>query len=369
MKQLIVLFGLLLAAAGCTKENNEFPTGEQSFDFTRAGEADEAETGRTYRFMVYSADSTMYRYTGTYVNSANPMQAGILVPCQVDDEGTLVLTDGQEYNPDWGVHLVNRTYSISVVSPAVKFNAGTWNTFDIHRNKPILATGPQQVAIDGYGIYAMNHPLIDRRMRIEGINFIKADGIQDFSLSNVTIVNAGLSGLYHANNHKVEPLGADPVITVYPVGDTEKDDFAAKYPAYEGELYYTYIDRGSDPAAGADDDGKMPVFLFHSCFGQHGVLPLALRFDMTMNGNTNQMRLPLVGENFAFEPSKTYRLNLTVKTTLITLQIEILHDSDWDDGSTGSEEVGKGTEVITVGSWNLNNWNNGGNPGNPEVIG
>jgi len=79
----------------------------------------------------------------------------------------------------------------------------------------------------------------------------------------------------------------------------------------------------------------------------------------------------LVGENFAFEPSKTYRLNLTVKTTLITLTVEILHDSNWDDGSTPPEDVGKGTEIITLGSWNLNDWQNGstGNPDDPEIIG
>lgn len=160
-------------------------------------------------------------------------------------------------------------------------------------------------------------------------------------------------------------------ITHAKLGQAEKEAFATAFPAYEGELYYSCVDRGTDPVVGAADDGQMPVFLFHSCFGENDVLPLALRFDMTMNGNTNQMRLPLVGENFAFEPSKTYRLNLTVKTTLITLTVEILHDSNWDDGSTPPEDVGKGTEIITLGSWNLNDWQNGstGNPDDPEIIG
>ena len=356
----------LLALAACTSEETPVETGGKETQdvaateiaLTRAGTSRAPNT--TYRVMVYQADGKTFQYTGTYRYA--PERPHVLVPCQVDTDGGVVTP----YHPQSGVHLLNGTYSMSVVSPALPYIAGTFNPIVVPGfDEPFLVSNPELVTINHYNIYQLQNSLRDMRIRIAEVRFNRGSNLPagtDFEIlaldagdptSSVTLVNAGNSGLYHANDRRFEPtVDGDGNIINNPV-------MPLVAPGGDAPRYRT----GGE------------AYVFATTYGTGGVLPLKLGFRLQMKkggvpaGHVQEVYVPLLMEDFEMLPSHTYTFNIDVNATWVKIRIGIYDANNWETGDAGAPwSIGDDPETIELKPFDLENWETG-NGGTPEPIG
>ena len=346
MKKIILLILPALLWVSCTKESTT-EAGEAHeirFALTRTGENPPAD-GTTFRIMAYSQNGASFVASGTYVYKSDS-EYGILVPCRVNNDGTLA--NGGTYEPTYGLKLINNIYTMALISPAALYTDGTFLTFPVNREVPFFASTPEQITIAGYNIYSFTEPVADKRIVIDEVTFLKGENLPvstEFAITDVELLNAGQSATYHANSMKVDinPADAAPQISIREATPAEQTTNPA--------LRYVTTN---------------PTYAFHTTYGKNDVLPLMLKFDLTYSA-TKTVRVP-ISSLVDFQPSKKYRFNFTVSTVYVVITVDIYDNNQWEPGNNdGQEEIGNPTETIDLGTWEIGQWETGNEDG-PEIF-
>jgi hypothetical protein len=289
-------------------------------------------------FRVAEFNNPSSTANGTYCYRTDNPRLGTLVPCAVDATTGAYKSD----NDDSGLALVDGTYNLSVVSPALPLlasaTAGSYYSVDVAKEFYVMPLF--KVITAGYTIYSFpsNSIMKDRRSKL--VLKVYQGASSSFTISNVKLTGHGKTGKYYPYTDLAQPDG-DGTTGGVPIT-------LAAYTTYgKGNLIYE-----------TTDGNEIPVFA--SNYNDPNIKVPNIEFTLSMQdakGKTVSLpvKIPL---QYNLQPMNTYTININVKSAILEVTFDVL---DWVTGQKEynvTTNIGEDPLVISFSSL-VDDWNKG----------
>lgn len=327
MKKYTYMLLLPALITGCDKNENVLVENEEKtpVELVLTYAADPA-ANTTYRVMCYDEKNETYISTGTY--RFDPARPRSMMPCEVDTDGTWTGTDDSSYALAVNSNLLDY---ITIVSPARAFTGGTFNSFTLSRDEAFWATSPKAWKLTGYRIMNQGENLKDLRSRIAFAFYKGINTMDEITVSNITLTDAGSTAKWIPNTGTITTDGTTPTI---PMREANSMELGA-----EPNLLFV---------------NQKPEYVFASTYGTGGVKTIKVDFELKIGSRTTNERYILAQ---TLEKMKYYKFSFNVTSKTITLSLSVYDlggdNHQWQASVIEPETIGNPESTLTLGTWTI----------------
>ena len=322
-----------------------------------------AEIGTTFRIMAYGCqEDNLFNCvaSGTYSLLDGKEFGGVkyLSASELTDEGIFIKEDGTKALAVPYSELERENFYISYISPGMKHSNGG---FTVDFSKAFYSSDVQTAQLHNYGIVELSGELIDRRAKI-GFR-IYEDAV------NVTVTDFRIEGAgntYWPATRQVTPNDALLDISSR-LKEVQPNTDKLKYECNGDDMPFILsgIYAPKDTVIRCIANNK-------TVYGE--ISPkaenikesgyLVVKFNLTVDGKTSAMEVPLTKKVPELLPLTTYMYNIKITSEYIKTILEISSMSgpnSWDDVEVGFE-IKDNTITVDLGSfdysyeWDKSDW-------------